>query len=90
MAPPVAGAPASTDWSCMHTMSLEEYEYVFDWAAIIRISTIDPLDGEAYGLLCFATPKGYSTHAGLPPAFPNLHQSSRRRPSGRNHYAAST
>eukprot|EP00965_Chrysotila_dentata_P005131 168262-Pleurochrysis_carterae.AAC.1 len=46
-------------------MSLDRYEYVFDWAALIHISMHNPFEGEARGLRCFALPKRFSTHSSV-------------------------
>eukprot|EP00965_Chrysotila_dentata_P031433 1047530-Pleurochrysis_carterae.AAC.1 len=59
--PPVSAAPVESAPAVIHTMSLQHYEYVFDWAAILHISPTNPLDEEARGLRCLAIPKGFST-----------------------------
>eukprot|EP00965_Chrysotila_dentata_P053340 1769996-Pleurochrysis_carterae.AAC.1 len=63
MAPPAANDPPSCPTDLMHVMSLDRYEYMFDWAAaLVHILTHNLFEGEARGLRCFALPKGFSTH----------------------------
>eukprot|EP00965_Chrysotila_dentata_P144977 4787091-Pleurochrysis_carterae.AAC.1 len=63
MAQPSAdNAPPVKEHEVMHRMSLQQFDYVFDWAAVIQLSSANPLEGEARSLRCFAIPKGFSTH----------------------------
>eukprot|EP00965_Chrysotila_dentata_P258551 6213259-Pleurochrysis_carterae.AAC.1 len=64
MAPPPAQSAVSPS-DVMHVMSLDAFDYVFDWAAIISISPTNPAGGDVRGLRCFAIPKSFSTHTGL-------------------------
>eukprot|EP00965_Chrysotila_dentata_P015266 504863-Pleurochrysis_carterae.AAC.1 len=57
MAPAAANDSPSHPTDLMQVMSLDRYEYVFDWAALVHISTHNPFEGEARGLRCFALPK---------------------------------
>lgn len=66
MAPAAVAAAGNTDEDALHVVNVERYSYVFDWAALVRLSSEDPVGGGAQSLRAFAIPTGFATHAGLP------------------------
>eukprot|EP00965_Chrysotila_dentata_P113158 3738925-Pleurochrysis_carterae.AAC.1 len=65
MAPPPLPPAVSAERGVTHRMAPQQYDFVFDWAAVIQLSPSNPLEGKARSLRCFGTPKGFSTHSGV-------------------------